>query len=103
MIEATTPTLTLTLPNNIDLTDADEIYVTFSQFDVALTKTLGEKVVLVSPNVIAVTLTQEETLKFVADRIVDVQVNMMINDVRIATEIGHVLITQNLIPEVIAI
>lgn len=102
MIKATTPTITLTLPDNIDLTSADAIYVTFSQFDVTLTKTLGEDVELISPYVIAVTLTQEESLMFVATNYpVNVQVNWMVNGTRIATEIGQLILSPNLIPEVI--
>lgn len=103
MIEATTPTLTLTLPDEINLENVDELYVTFSQYDKTLTKTLGENVVLISHNIIAVTLTQEETLEFVAARSVSVQVNWIINRARIATSIGYILVTPNLIPEVIVI
>lgn len=101
MIEATTPTLTLTLPESVDLTIANELFVTFSQYETEITKTLGENVSLIAQNIIAVTLSQEETLVFVPNRSVSVQVNWIVGDARLATTIGKIIVTPNLIPEVI--
>lgn len=101
MIEATTPTLTLTLPESVDLTLANELLVTFSQYETQITKTLDDNVSLIAKNIIGVTLSQEETLKFVPNRIVSVQVNWIVGDARLATTIGKIIVTPNLIPEVI--
>lgn len=99
MIVATTPILTLTLPNTIDLTTATEIYVTLSQGKNELTKT---DVTLQSANVITVLLSQEETLMFNPNGFANVQVNWITNTGRrIATKIKSIRINPNLIPEVL--
>lgn len=102
MIQATTPTLTLTLPETIDLSTAKTVLVTFSQYNTTLTKSLGSDVWLSANNVISVYLSQEETLKFIPNKSASVQVNWITeNDVRVATSIGTINITSNLIPEVL--
>lgn len=72
MIRATTPTVILTLPNTVDLSTAQEVYVTFSQsaasvlnpaVKTAVTKTLGPDVQLHNAYTIYAYLNQEETLK----------------------------------------
>lgn len=102
MIQATTPTLTLTLPETVDLSTAQTILVTFEQYDTELTKTLNDGVEIgATNNVLLVYLTQEETLLFVPNKAASVQVNWFDNGARIASEIGKVIITPNLIAEVI--
>lgn len=102
MIQATTPTLTLTLPETIDLSTAQEVLVTFQQYETTLTKTLNDNVFLTSANVISVYLSQEETLMFIPNKIVNVQVNWIENSgARAATSIGQISMTSNLIPKVI--
>lgn len=102
MIQATTPTLTLTLPKTIDLSTAQTILVTFEQYDTELTKTLNDGVEIgATNNVLLVYLTQEETLMFIPKKIVNVQVNWFDNGARIASEIGKIQLTENLIAEVI--
>lgn len=74
MYKGTTPTFTLTLPEEIDLAYASNVYVTFSHGEGSskLTKT-GEDLVI-DRNVIDVFLTQAETLAF-AGSAVFLQVN----------------------------
>lgn len=63
MHKGITPTFTLTLPEGIDLTYANNVYVTFSdKKGKAKTTKTGEDLTI-DVNVIEVTLTQEETLK----------------------------------------
>lgn len=105
MINATTPTEVLYLPESIDLTAADEIYATFSQTalgkTIAVTKTIGEGAQLVDAHTISVDFTQAETLQFVPRFPVEVQVNWIVGTRRYGTDIGTVSVKKNLIPEVI--
>lgn len=103
MIQATTPTLTLTIPNTFDLSTAQLVLVSFSQYETTLTKELGDSMWLMESNVIAVTLSQEETLMFIPRKQVEVQVNWITeNGARCATNRGALSFGKNLIPEVIS-
>lgn len=108
MIRATTPTVILTLPETVDLTTADEIYVTFRQqraaipspvYTTELTKT---DVTLDGTHTIYVYLSQAETLAFTPNKPIEVQVNWLKDGVREATLISTLTISDNLIPEVIS-
>lgn len=102
MIRATTPTITLTLPDSVDLLTAKQVYVTFAQDEVVLTKTIETGVELIEFNVLAVYLSQEETLSFDSNKMVKVQVNWIdINNAREATRIKEIPVNPNLIPKVI--
>lgn len=101
MIEATTPTITLRLPEEVNLQNATRLYVTFKQQSIVITKSLGDGIELPEPNVIAVTLSQEETLRFVPKFMVDIQVNWMVGSSRFATKVKRTNVLENLMPEVI--
>lgn len=62
MYKGTTPTFTLTLPDEVDLTIAQNVYVTFEKGDRELRKTGTDLVV--TEHQIDVFLSQEETLSF---------------------------------------
>lgn len=63
MYTYTTPSFTLTLPEEIDLASADNVYVTFSSNNkILLTKSGSD--ISVKKNVIGVTLSQAETKDF---------------------------------------
>ena len=64
MYRGTTPTYTFTLPDTVDLTQADEVYVTFSKMndDIIMTKTAEG--LTVTAHTVEVYLSQEETLAF---------------------------------------
>lgn len=67
MIRATTPTHTFTLPFDYN-TFVKKIVITYSQNgEIVLNKT--EKDIVVNGNAISVKLTQEDTVKFVADSV----------------------------------
>lgn len=99
----TTPTLPMTVP--VDLTGAD-IYVTIKQGQRKLQKT-GADVVSVydsesGKTTLSVTLTQEETGAFLAEKKAYVQVNWIFSDgTRDATNIKQIDVSENLIAEVI--
>ena len=100
----TTPTYKLTLPQDIDLTAASSVYVTFSDtyYKKIIEKT-GEEL-SIDTNIIEVYLTQAETLMFPSGSVL-VQVNWTIQEgsvtKRIATEIKRVESCRNLKEEVI--
>lgn len=102
MIVATTPTLRLTLPDTIDLTEADQVYVTLAENKTVITKVLGDGMILADKNIIEVYLSQEDTLQFKNNSMANVQVNWTFgNSSRHATKIKRISISPNLIPEVI--
>ena len=99
----TTPTVPMSVP--VDLTGA-EIHVTLKQGARKIQKT-GADVVPVydsesGKTVLSVSLTQEETGLFVAEKKVYVQVNWIFpNGMRDATNIKQIDVSENLISEVI--
>lgn len=98
MYKGITPTITLTLPNSVDLTNADEVFVTFaSKCGHTLTKEKTE--LTVSAYTINVFLTQEETLEFPTG-VALVQVNWTYDDngttKRACSTIGKLTFTDNL-------
>lgn len=104
MFKGTTPTYTLTLPEEVDLTDATSVIVTFANRRGAI---LAEKTgadLDIDRNVIEVYLTQEETLAF-PEGTVSIQVNWLYNSdgvtKRAASNIAKVYYQNNLINEVI--
>ena len=100
MIRGTTPTFKLRLKDtSIDLTKADNIYVSFSQKSVRLMKS-GEDLE-VNGNEVDVYLTQEESLK-VVDGEVEIQINWTYDDgSRACTNIVTINVSKNLIGRVL--
>ena len=76
MYRGTTPTYTFTMPEGVDLTLADEIYVTFCKTNDALIMTKTGADLVVSSDKVDVFLTQEETLAF-PNGFVQVQLNWL--------------------------
>lgn len=102
MTRGTTPTFTLTLPDNISLDEANNVYVTFAKQSRVITKSGDD--LEINGNVVGVFLSQEETLKFpVGD--VELQVNWTFIESgvtkRACTEIVRICVKQNLIQEVL--
>ena len=64
MYKGTTPTFTLTFKGDVDLTQADNIYVSFATADRTFLTKKTEDVTVTSTNTIRVPLTQQETLQF---------------------------------------
>ncbi len=63
IIQGVTPTFTLTVPETVDLTEAVNVYATFSQGHQDITKTGNE--ITVRAHEVDVYLSQEDTLSFV--------------------------------------
>jgi hypothetical protein len=100
MIRGTTPTFQLKINDEtVDLTNSDNVYVTFAYMGWSLTKT-GEDID-VSAQQVDVYLSQEETLSFPKGNI-DVQINWTFDDgKRACTTIATVKVTKNLIERVL--
>lgn len=96
----TTPTITLTIDDEtIDLTQATNVYVTFSRRGNTVTKTGAD--LTIDENTIEVTLSQAETLAF-SDGPVEVQANWTYaGGARCATEIASVDLSRQLLERVI--
>lgn len=105
MIRATTPTFTFTIKSEtLDLSEANNIYVTLAQGGRTITKT-GEDIELTVPRTVAVFLSQEESLGL-AEGGMDLQVNWTYTDVggntrRAATKPKTIPVTKQLLKEVI--
>lgn len=94
----TTPTISLTFTGDIDLTQADNVFVTFTCNGNVLTKT-GEALT-VEAKKISVNLTQEETAILSGE--VRLQANWMLVGKRIASEVATIFMTDQLLTEVIS-
>lgn len=96
----TTPVFTLTFTEkDLDLTQAEEVFVTFRQACKLMTVTgddltVGEKTIVVS-------FTQEETAEF-CEGDVEIQANWVIAGKRAASEVVNYQFTKQLLQEVIA-
>lgn len=104
MVRGTTPTLTLhILDDNIDLTQATNVYLTIKQDNYTLTKTTPQ--LELSSNIIDCYLTQEESLRF-SEGAADVQINWTYqNDgitYRAATKIKTIQIGPQLLTRVVS-
>lgn len=76
MYRGTTPTFTFTLPETVDLTEADSVYVTFAEMDETLIYTKTGEELSIEEHSVEVYLTQEETLALPDGR-VKVQLNWL--------------------------
>lgn len=96
----TTPTFLLTFTDqNLDLTEAENVYVSFRSQGYTLTKT-GESLIVQAKS-IQVKLTQEETGKFIPGNI-EIQANWtMASGDRAASNIVKCMIDRQLLTEVV--
>ena len=101
MVRGTTPTFRLYLNDEyVDLTQAVNVYVSFEQKDVLITKT-GEDLDI-TENEVDVYLSQAETLKFIKGD-VEIQLNWTYLDGRRAcSNIITIEVDKNLIGDVLA-
>lgn len=106
MIRGTTPTLTFTIADQtVDLSAADNVYVTISQYATSITKT-GESVTA-SGNTVSVWLTQAESMRLVDGKTARVQINWTYTDDltgtkrRAATKAKEITIENQLLGRVI--
>ena len=102
MIIGTTPTFTLSIPEDsgLDLSKATNIYFTIRQGSIIYTKT-GSDITIVDENTVTVSLTQEETLSFKYLVDAEIQLNWTEGNKRYATKIRKIPLDKNLIKEVI--
>lgn len=104
MVRGTTPTYIFTFPEDVDLSMAEAIYVTFAnkQYQTLLEKTGDD--LEVSGNTVSVFLNQEETLTIQRTEVY-IQINWTYNDggitKRACSEILKDSVGRNLINEVI--
>ena len=99
MVQATTPTFVLTLPNTIDLSQAANVYFTLKQGAVEIKKTGDE--LTVSTNTVSVSLSQAETLGLTPGQ-ARIQLNWTYADgKRACSNIAHVAVNENLLKEVV--
>lgn len=98
----TTPTITFELDDDgydIDLTKANNIYVTFESGFKSCTKT--GNALTITPKTVTVTLSQQETLAF-KDRNVKIQINWTYaNGARWSSECVNYTITEQLLNRVV--
>lgn len=100
MVQATTPTFVLTLPETVDLTEPSHFYFTLRQGHARIEKTDSDLVI--DGQTISVYLSQAETLALTPG-MVKLQLNWTYaNGSRAASEIVSVNVTENLLKEVIA-
>lgn len=99
MYQATTPTFVLTLPNDVDLTQAETVMFSFRQGFFALDKSGDD--LTVDQNTVSVYLSQSETVGL-RNGIAQIQLNWTYSDgSRACTNIANVSINPNLYKAVI--
>lgn len=99
MYQATTPTFVLTLPNEVDLTQAKTVMFSFRQGGFALDKSGND--LTVEPNTVSVYLSQAETVGL-RNGLAQIQLNWAYDDgSRACTNIVNVSINPNLYEAVI--
>ena len=104
MVRYTTPTFQLTLPETVDLTEASNVYVTFSKASGTVIYTKSGEDIEVSAHQVDVYLTQSETAVFPTGA-VRLQLNWTYQEggeaKRACSEIASVNVTPNLLNEVV--
>lgn len=106
MIIGTTPTFTLKLKRTyeVDLRQVINVYVTLKQGTILLTKT-GLDLNIVDDKTVEVSLTQEESLNFVLDKAIELQLNWTYSDKgqvkRAATKIIQINLEKQLLKQVL--
>lgn len=100
MVQATTPTFTLKLPNSVDLTEAASVYFNLTQAQTQIQKT-GEDLT-VSAHQVEVYLSQAETLSLAIGN-AEIQLNWVYaNGARACSNIVMIPVTKNLLKAVVA-
>ena len=99
MVQATTPTFILTLPDTVDLSQAVNIYFSFRQKNVIIEKSGDD--LTVDGQTVSVYLSQAETLHLVSGA-AQIQLNWTYaNGSRACSNIVLVQVTENLLKEVV--
>lgn len=99
MVQATTPTFVLTLPNDVDPSDFANIYFTLRQKNVLIEKTGTD--LTIDGQTVSVYLSQAETLKLISGS-AQIQLNWTYpNSARACSNIVSVQVTENLLKEVV--
>ena len=100
MIRATTPTVVIKLPKMIDMEEATEVYASFETVDGTALFTKDLDSLEVEDNKVYIYLTQAETLSLPLG-IVNIMVNWLVDDVRMATDPVEIKVKRNFIEEVL--
>lgn len=99
MVQATTPTFILTLPNTVDLSEVANIYFSLRQNGVQIEKT-GENLTI-DGQAVSVYLSQAETLQLISGS-AQIQLNWTYpNGARACSNIVSVQVSENLLKEVV--
>lgn len=104
MYRLTTPTVSFSFPEGVDMTLADEVYVTFtdSKNNILLNKTGSD--LDISSNSVSLFLSQEDTIDLPTKGI-KVQINWTYTDEgllkRACTDILSIAVSENLYPQII--
>lgn len=99
MVQATTPTLVLTLPNDVDLSEPAHFYFTLKQGSTVIEKQDADLVI--DEHTVSVYLSQAETLQL-REGSVSIQLNWTYtNGSRACSNIVTVQVSENLLKEVV--
>ena len=99
MVQATTPTFVLTLPNDMDLSEAAHVYFTLKQKNAEIVK--EDTDLIIDGNEVSVYLTQAETVKLSVGTAL-LQLNWTYtNGARACSTIASVEVDENLLKAVV--
>ena len=101
MYQYTTPTIRIAIPDSLPVSSMTALVITMLQGKVRLEKKLTDVQLDTENNVIAFTLSQEETGMFSPNNIVSVQCHILVGNTAYATDLMGATIGRNIHGEVI--
>ena len=101
MYQFTTPTIVITIPDDLPVSTITSLVVTIKQNNIKLEKNMLSTVLDPDENTITLTLTQEETGMFAPGESVKVQCHILVGNTAYATNIMKANIFENIHGQVI--
>jgi hypothetical protein len=105
MYKLTTPDITFSFPSNIDMTEASDVYVTFTNKNNKILINKTSENLTITAQAVALTLSQEDTLDFPENDYIKAQVNWTFTDQgvlkRSCTKAIRIMVEENLYPQLI--
>lgn len=80
IVRGTTPEIICTIPEEIELTNAKEIWVSIGQSGKVINKTLSNNDVIINEHTLLLRLTQEETLSLSSFIDANIDIRILLND-----------------------
>ena len=105
MYRLTTPTISFSFPDYIDMTQASDVYITFTDKNNNILANKTGSSLNISDHSVSTILSQEDTVNFPDNRMIKAQVNWTYQDqgvlTRPCTEVVNLMVMENLYSQII--